>query len=106
MVHSFKESKPCKDCNKWYPYYIMQFDHLEKKEFLISEWVRQSLDYEILFQEIEKCDLICANCHFARTFLRSQKSDTELNFRDIVFKVLEKLPLFTAYLNNQQKKDT
>ena len=32
----------------------MQFDHLEKKEFLISEWVRQSLDYEILFQEIEK----------------------------------------------------
>ena len=84
----------------------MQFDHLEKKEFLISEWVRQSLDYEILFQEIEKCDLICANCHFARTFLRSQKSDTELNFRDIVFKVLEKLPLFTAYLNNQQKKDT
>ena len=48
----------------------MQFDHLErqKKTFNISEWSTYILNYELLLEEIKKCDLICSNCHLIRTY--------------------------------------
>ena len=30
------KSKPCCDCQKLYPYYVMNFDHREGKEFYIG----------------------------------------------------------------------
>ena len=51
----------------------MQFDHLPeyKKEISIGNGKQKSESLEKIKQEILKCDLICANCHFKRTFLRS-----------------------------------
>lgn len=70
IVSLMKESKPCKDCGKWYPYYVMHFDHLRDKEFNISEWAQNSLNLDKLKQEIDKCDLVCANCHSIRSYYR------------------------------------
>jgi ABC-type Zn2+ transport system substrate-binding protein/surface adhesin len=64
-----QKNKPCYDCKKNYPYYVMDFDHRENKEFnLNGAWKRYSIDK--IKQEISKCDLVCANCHRERTWQR------------------------------------
>lgn len=50
----------------------MDFDHLDDKEFEISKAISRNINLQRILAEIEKCDLICANCHRARTYLRSK----------------------------------
>ena len=66
---SLKESSPCLDCNKKYPYYVMDFDHKYDKKFSIGNGSFHYSEKELL-EEIEKCDLVCANCHRERTHKR------------------------------------
>ncbi|QWT29991.1 HNH endonuclease [Streptomyces phage TunaTartare] len=66
-----EKEKPCADCGVSYPYYVMDFDHLENKEFNISEF-KSRYGWTRLKKEIDKCDVVCANCHRIRTFERSQ----------------------------------
>ena|SRR5258708_29140216 len=62
------KDKPCADCGVKYPYYVMDFDHLGKKKFTISKAVRKaSISLALLIEEIGKCEVVCANCHRART---------------------------------------
>lgn len=70
-IKSLKESTPCKDCGKQYPYYVMQFDHLRDKKFNIGS--RTSLSKTSILTEIEKCDIVCANCHAERTYKRKSR---------------------------------
>lgn len=59
--------KPCADCGIQYNPWIMQFDHLDpsQKKFTIGEM--RKLGVEVVRAEIEKCDIVCANCHQERT---------------------------------------
>ena len=66
------KNKPCKDCNKSFPYYCMDFDHFEdNKEFDISQAFVNGWSKTRILKEIEKCDLICAICHRIRTHKRN-----------------------------------
>jgi hypothetical protein len=67
------KDKPCADCGVQYPYYVMEFDHLDAdtKEFNVSAGVT-SRSYERLMAEIAKCEVVCANCHAERTHQRKQ----------------------------------
>lgn len=65
--NALKESTPCTDCKLKYPHYIMDFDHLRDKKFNIS---RITCGLETLKKEIEKCEIVCANCHRKRTYMR------------------------------------
>jgi hypothetical protein len=63
-------SRPCADCGENDPV-ALEFDHLdsEAKAFDIG----QSLPYrnwQAILDEIEKCEVVCANCHRRRTALR------------------------------------
>jgi hypothetical protein len=64
------KDKPCADCGLRYPYYVMDFDHrvAEEKQANITEFLYFS--EEALRQEIDKCDVVCANRHRQRTFER------------------------------------
>lgn len=63
---------PCTDCQIHYPYYVMQFDHVRgKKRFNIAH--AKSYSDKVILEEIAKCDLVCANCHAKRTYLRRQR---------------------------------
>ncbi len=66
FVRSTKE-KPCTDCKIQYPWYVMQFDHLADKAFTIS---RLNASWENIVKEIDKCEIVCANCHAIRTYKR------------------------------------
>lgn len=66
-----EKNKPCLDCGKSYPYYVMDFDHVRgKKKFLLSVSASKSRSIESLKTEIAKCDVVCSNCHRIRTFTR------------------------------------
>jgi len=67
------KNKPCTDCGVRYPYYVMEFDHLdsETKEFNVSAGITRA-SYERLIAEIAKCEVVCANCHAERTHQRKQ----------------------------------
>ena len=56
-----------------YPYYVMQFDHVRGvKEGDVSKFV-SSRRLKKALEEIKKCEVVCANCHAARTFHRELK---------------------------------
>lgn len=70
FVFSLKQ-KPCMDCGKQYPPYVMDFDHRDKKTKLasINSMVNfHSYSKTKILEEIEKCDLVCSNCHRIRTY--------------------------------------
>ena len=53
----------------------MDFDHLsDDKVDAVSRLINQGCSWETLLKEIEKCDLICSNCHRILTFDRLQVS--------------------------------
>lgn len=69
---SAAKSRPCVDCGIQYPPWVMQFDHVRgTKLFDISTAVnRLRCSLSTLMAEIEKCDVVCANCHADRTHKR------------------------------------
>lgn len=71
-----RESKqvPCADCGESYPSYVMDFDHRGDKAFNVGAWSRHVNTVNAVRAEIDKCDIVCANCHRERTF--GQKSAT------------------------------
>jgi hypothetical protein len=67
-----KETNPCSDCNNFYPYYVMQYDHRPEhiKLFNIAKFHQHTKDITVVKAEMAKCDLVCANCHATRGHLR------------------------------------
>ena len=76
-----EKMKPCTDCGIMFPPWIMQFDHRdkEKKEGNIGELVRHTYDLELIKREIDKCDIVCANCHAERTHQEAKRPMYNLN---------------------------
>lgn len=68
-LNNLKETTPCKDCGKFFPHYIMDFDHLKDKKFDVSAH-GGSKSFDTLKFEISKCEIVCANCHRIRTHNR------------------------------------
>lgn len=66
MMRDLK-SVPCKDCGRTYAYYVMDFDHREGKQYLVSKLVNSG-SLRLFKQEVAKCDVVCANCHRERSY--------------------------------------
>lgn len=67
-INEFKIGKSCTDCNKMFPPYVMQFDHINPKNKLNN--VAHMRNEKLILEEISKCDLVCANCHAVREHKR------------------------------------
>ena len=61
---------PCTDCKVRYPPYVMQFDHLKDKFLEISAMATGAYSQNRILEELQKCELVCANCHAERTHQR------------------------------------
>lgn len=57
---------PCMDCGVRYPPYVMDFDHRDPTEKKMA--VSRAKTLQAAADEIQKCDLVCSNCHRQRTF--------------------------------------
>ena len=72
-LKDLKEKNPCMDCKISYPYYMMDFDHVRgTKQANVAELIN-TLSKKRLDEEIAKCEVVCSNCHRARTYLRKMK---------------------------------
>ena len=70
MLAKIKEESGCMDCKEKYPYYMLDFDHVRgNKNNNLSYMVRFDTIDDI-HKEVEKCDIVCANCHRKRTYDR------------------------------------
>jgi len=63
------KTKPCTDCGNEYNPWQMQFDHIDTKIGNISDMVVNNT-LRAIKEELEKCELVCANCHANRTYYR------------------------------------
>jgi hypothetical protein len=61
---------PCDDCKEMFPPHMMDFDHRDpsKKLFTIAGAHAVLMPRDKLIAEVEKCDVVCANCHALRTY--------------------------------------
>lgn len=77
-VKNIKESSPCVDCGQKYPYYVMDFDHLSDKKFNVN-FLSATGRISALKKEIDKCELVCSNCHRIRTYNRSIRTRSSVD---------------------------
>lgn len=64
---------PCADCGKKYPTHVMDFDHRNPLEKLKNIGNMKGYSMQTLINEINKCDVVCANCHRIRTYKHLDK---------------------------------
>lgn len=71
-IAEIKEKNPCTDCGEFYPYYVMDFDHIgDDKEMNIANSINYG-NWAKIEEEIAKCELVCSNCHRKRTYNRNE----------------------------------
>jgi hypothetical protein len=66
-----RENTPCADCGIEYKWFQMEYDHVDGRTGpTVSQLVGQGT-LQKLTTEINKCDVVCANCHSTRTHFRA-----------------------------------
>jgi hypothetical protein len=67
-VKDYKESKGCLECGEKDPI-VLELDHRDPsvKKFNVSDATRRGFSMKNIMLEVEKCDVLCANCHRRRT---------------------------------------
>lgn len=70
----FVKLEPCKDCGGRFAPEAMDFDHVRGTK-LRGIGQMQTASKKTLFDEMQKCELVCANCHRVRTRKRRGKPD-------------------------------
>lgn len=72
-----KKNAPCSDCGGTFHPEAMDFDHRpgEKKLANLAVLLNRAVIIEVIQAEIERCDLVCANCHRVRTAKRRLTRD-------------------------------
>jgi hypothetical protein len=65
----FFASHPCVDCGETDPV-VLEFDHLADKEFDVGRALPYR-NWQSILEEIEKCEVVCRNCHRRRESKRA-----------------------------------
>lgn len=67
-IYKYLENHTCVDCPEKDPV-VLDFDHryLYDKKMTVTDLIRNGYAIETIFQEIDKCEVRCANCHRRRT---------------------------------------
>ncbi len=59
------KTQSCIDCNIS-DIRLLEFDHIQNKSYSIADKIGE-VKFEVLMLEINKCEIVCANCHKIRT---------------------------------------
>jgi|TARA_R100000655_G_scaffold21572_2_gene44144 hypothetical protein len=68
LIYEFKLSNPCIACGESNPI-VLEFDHVDPKtkRNSVSNMATHGYSIEAIEKEIEKCVILCANCHRIKT---------------------------------------
>ena len=63
------KSEPCTDCGQKFPVCCMDFDHKPgtTKSYNLGSMFAHHYSKELIQTELDKCELVCSNCHRIRT---------------------------------------
>jgi thymidine kinase len=77
LLRAFRQS-PCFDCQRSFDWFVMEFDHRERTR-KTADVTRLSGNASLmrLLEEIEKCDIVCSNCHRVRTYVRREAATAD-----------------------------
>ena len=65
VLEYFKDH-PCIDCKEADPV-VLEFDHIYgQKDFEISWYLTRRKNWDVILEEIKKCEVRCCNCHRKR----------------------------------------
>lgn len=93
VVYEYLKTHPCTDCFNPNPV-VLTFDHVRGvKRANLSDMVKQSLGLKTIFEEIEKCEVRCFNCHMIKDSLRRGGRKWNALNAEIVEKTAGALPL-------------
>lgn len=67
FLKNYKLEKGCTDCGYNENDVALDFDHIRDKKFNLSILSRRYVSIGSLKKEIEKCEVVCSNCHRVRT---------------------------------------
>lgn len=81
FVVEYLSCHSCVDCGET-DVLVLEFDHLRDKMFNISAAIRGYRSMAALVAEIQKCDVVCCNCHRRRTARRGSFSRVVLTVMD------------------------
>ena len=71
LAQIIKSDKGCVDCGYNKSPYALQFDHIsDNKKANVSNLIRSDYSWVTIKAEIDKCEIVCANCHAIRTHSR------------------------------------
>lgn len=75
LAQMIKLEQGCVDCGYKKNAYALQFDHVgNDKKSGVSDLICRDYGWATIMKEIEKCEIVCANCHAIRTKERGQHS--------------------------------
>ena len=75
LAQIHKLAQGCADCGYNINAYALQFDHINgDKKKNVSDLIRSDYGWATILQEMNKCEVVCANCHAIRTKARGQHS--------------------------------
>lgn len=75
FYRELKKGQPCADCGRIFHPSAMQWDHRPDSVKVDDVSRMYGLSRDKVLAEIEKCDLVCANCHAVRTYARKSSDE-------------------------------
>ena len=79
-----KAQTPCHDCGNSFPWYVMEYDHVPERGIKVkSPGQMTDAGWSKIQTELDKCDIVCANCHKVRTYNRNQQG-INVEFEDVL----------------------
>ena len=66
FVWDYLKQHPCIDCGESDPI-VLEFDHLKDKKIAVANLAGQCVGIDKITEEIDKCEVRCANCHRRKT---------------------------------------
>jgi len=74
------KAKSCVDCGRHFPACCMDFDHVRgTKKYNVGCMFAHHYSRQLIEVELQKCELVCANCHRIRTQKRKLGSRRKNN---------------------------
>lgn len=77
FLGKIKEETGCVDCGNSFPYYVLDFDHVSGEKTHSISYMCRWYTLEEIGYEMSKCEIVCSNCHRARTHRRIQKEKND-----------------------------
>jgi hypothetical protein len=68
----------CADCGGIFPYYVYDFHHLDPAKKDVQFTVLRRRSWGAIKTELDKCVLLCANCHRVRHWQRFSEEDESI----------------------------